>query len=154
NLFHHSRGLAQHVGLLADGDRLVSKLARMAECSFANPSRCRTGDDAYRNGEVLSSHIGERLELGMSWQRIAHLLWRIRPLHSGIETFRILAEDDDIHLGLFKSTIRFLADEVQWVPRKRQARPHADVEIENLSHRNNWAEILQTLAFQRRDKIG
>src|SRR5664280_2678386 len=154
DFFHHAGSFAQHVGLLADGHRLVAMLARMKECGLANAPGRRTRDDAHRNREVLTGDLVERLELRMRAQRVAYRLRRIRPLDSGIQTFRVLAKDNYVHLGLFETASRFFADEVERIAGKRQARPHANIEVEDLPHGNNWAEILIAFAPQRWTQLG
>ncbi len=96
----------------------------------------------------------EWLELRMGAQRVAHRLRRIRPLHAGVQAFGVLAEDHDVDLRLFEATGRLLANKVQRIAGKRQAGPHADIEIEDLPHGNDGAEILMALALQRRAQLG
>src|SRR5664280_1053089 len=152
--FHHAGSFAQHVGLLADGHRFVTVVARMKECGFANPSRRRTRDDAHRNREVLTGDLVERFEFRVGAQRITHRLRRVRPLYSRIEAFRVLTKDHHIYLGLFVPASGFFADEVQRVAGERQARPHAYIEVEDLPHGNNRAEILIPFASQRGAQLG
>ncbi len=149
DFLHQARGFAQHVGLLANRYRLVAELARVLECRLADASRRRTRDDAYRDGQIFASHVLERLELRVRAQRVAHRGGRIAPLHPGIESFGVLAEDDDIDLRLVEAAGWLFANEVQGIAGKRKARPHADIEIELLPHGHDGAEILIALALQR-----
>ena len=90
----------------------------------------------------------------MRTQRIANRLRWIAPLHAGVQPFRVLSEDHDIDLGLLEAAGGFLADEVQRIAGERQARPHADVEIELLPHGDDRAEVLIAFALQRRAQFG
>jgi hypothetical protein len=38
----------------------------------------------------------------------AHLVRRVRPLDAAVETFRVLAEDDHVDLGLLEAAVRDL----------------------------------------------
>ena len=149
DFFHHAGSFAQHVGLLADGYRFVPVVARMKECGFANPSRRRTSNDAHRNRKVGAGDFIERLEFRVGAQGVAHWLRRVRPLDSRVQAFRVLPEDDHVHLGLFEAASRFFADEVERVAGERHAWPHANIEVEDLPHGNNRAEILIFFATQR-----
>jgi len=120
----------------------------MLEGRFADTSRRRTRDDADGNGEIFAGNFLERLELRICTQGIAHRLRRVGPLHAGVEALGILPEDHHINFRFFKAASRLLANEVQRITGKRQARPRADVEVELLPHGNDGAEVLMAFAPQ------
>src|ERR1051325_6831908 len=114
----------------------------MLEGCHADATRSRASDDAYRYREVFAGDAVEALELGMAAQRVANLLRRIGPLHSRVQSLGVLPEHDNIDLRLLKAALRFLPNKVQRIAGEGEAGPHADVEIEDLPHGDDGAEVL------------
>src|SRR5512136_2534797 len=104
------------------------------------------GEDAERYRHVLGRHAGERFHLLVGLKRLADVGRRIGPFHAAVQALGVLAEDDRVDLGLLKA-IPFATDEVEGVARERLAGPDADVQVEELAHRHDRAEILESLAL-------
>jgi hypothetical protein len=93
-------------------------------------------------------YVGKRLVLWMQADGLAYCLRRIRPLDATVEAFGVLAEDDRVDPGLIEPAICPLPHEVERVAGKRTTRAHADVQVEQLPHADDRAEVLVTLVLQ------
>src|SRR3954462_14652194 len=90
----------------------------------------------------------------MRSERCTNLLRRIRPLDARIKSFGVLPENDDIDERFLEATCDTLANEIQWIARKRDARAYAGVELEALAHRDDRAEVGIALAPECRAQFG
>ena len=152
-VLNHARGLADHVRLLADGDRLVAELLGVIEGRADDPPASRAGDDAAGDGQVGAGHVGEVLHLGVRLQGLADLLRRVGPLDARVKPLGVLPEDDRIDLRLLEA-VALAADEVQRVAGERPAGANADVQIEQLPHPHDRAVVDASFALQGGRKLG
>src|SRR3954463_13863482 len=82
----------------------------------------------------------------MRSKSVADLRGWVRPFHSGVESFGVLAEYDHVDERFFESASGLLANEVQRIAGEADAGTHADVEIELLTHGDDWAEVIELAA--------
>src|SRR5579862_6739115 len=90
----------------------------------------------------------------MGRERGANLVRRVGPFHAGIEALSVLTEDDDIDGWFFEASVSALANEIQRISWKRDARANTGVEVEPLPHGHNRAEIGISLAPQFGTQFG
>ena len=148
HFFHHPRGLAHHIRLLANRHALESALLRIFESRGHDALGRLASDDAATHSDLRPRHIGKRLEPGVAIQRGAHVLGRVRPLHTCVHAFRVLPEHGGVNARLVESAARLLANIVQRIAREPDARTHADIEIELLPHGHDRRVINVTLPLQ------
>ena len=84
----------------------------------------------------------------MGRQRGAHVIGRIRPLHTGVHSFRVLAKNGGVDLRLFEAAVHLLANVVERIARKTDTRPDADIQVELLPHVHNRAVVDIAFAAQ------
>src|SRR5690242_21461179 len=90
----------------------------------------------------------------MSRKRRTYLIRRIGPFDAYIHAFSVLAEDHYVHLRFFKSAGSLLANEVQGIAGKADARPDARVQAKALAHGDDGTVIGIAFAAQFRFEFG